>query len=238
MNQEKLKEVIDNEFSKGDCIVAFLDILGFKNLVRKYVNSDRPEDKKIKEDIKSAIDDSFKNLRHGDNSNLKLIRYKIFSDCTCLSAPAYHNKEMESTILCLLMTIIVSYNFHLIRRNIYPRGGVSTGYHYEDKNMIFSEGLINAYDLEKTANYPRTILDKELVQRFKKLWKVQKNTIKDFGTQKKLIMDKKGITFINPFNLVQSMNKFELENIRRQFSTRIEFEKNCKESTMFIIKKY
>jgi len=220
VHSEGLKQHIANEFAKKDCIVAFLDILGFKELVQNSVHSKDPTDTEIIiGNIQSALKDALKNIETGENKDLNLIKYKVFSDCTCLSTPTFHGKDNEASNLCTFITMIKGYTFNLIRKNIYLRGGISAGYHYEDNYMIFSDGLIKAHHLEKKeALYPRTILDEDLVQRFKRLWVDQKDIILDFNVQTRLITDEKGITFINPFNLMQSMDKQTLKDINAQHS--------------------
>ena len=57
-----------------------------------------------------------------------------------------------------------NYFYHFIKYDLYLRGGVSIGFHYEDDNIIFSDGLIKAYYLEsKKSIYPRIILDEDLI---------------------------------------------------------------------------
>jgi hypothetical protein len=224
MNSEELKRFINNEFAQGNCIVAFLDILGFKEHVKKYINPEDTQDMEILEKIKSCLNDSFKIIEQEENKHNKLLRIKIFSDCTCASIPEMLCLPNEASSLCLLITWVVSYNFNLIRRDIYPRGGISFGYHYEDENIIFSDGLIKAHKLEnEIAIYPRTILDEELVHRLKWLWMDQRDTIELFGTNKKIITDEEGIAFINPFNLVQSTDKWTYKNIKKQFKIEKDF---------------
>ena len=46
---------------------------------------------------------------------------------------------------------------------IFVRGALSSGPHYENDHIIFSEGLIKAYDHEKSAIYPRIIVDPGLL---------------------------------------------------------------------------
>lgn len=225
MNSEELKKAIAKEFAKGECIVAFLDILGFEEAVRKYVKSERPQDKEILENMNDALIDALKNVKEGENKDINLVKYKLFSDCVCFSIPPYHGKKSEATMLCLLISRVVNYTFHLIRRNIYTRGAVSVGFHYEDENIIFSEGLIKSHYLEnEKAIYPRTILDEEVVQRIKRLWIDQKETILELGIEKKIITDEEGVTFINPFNLMQSMDKDTLENLKKPSESQKDFE--------------
>lgn len=235
MDPDELKRFIDNEFAKGNCIVAFLDILGFKEHVKKYINPEDTPDMEILEKIKSCLSDSFKIIEQDLNQHNKLLRIKVFSDCTCASIPEMLCMPTEASMLCLLITWVVSYNYNLIRRDIYPRGGISFGFHYEDENMIFSDGLIKAHELEnEKAIYPRTILDEELINRLKWYWMNQRDTIELFGTNKKIIIDEEGIVFINPFNLVQSTNKWTYKNIENQFKN----EKDFKEYLLTIDNNY
>lgn len=225
MNSAELKKVIAKEFDKGDCIVAFLDILGFQEYVKRYFNSDDPEDKKILENINDGLIDGLKNVKESENQEINLVKYKLFSDCVCFSIPTYQGKVGEVAMLSEMVNRVVNYSFHLIRRNIYPRGGIAVGPHYQDENIIFSDGLNKAHYLEdKIAIYPRTILDEELVQRFNRLWIEQKDKILEFGTEKRIVTYKDGITFINPFNLMQSMGKYELKNQKKPSESQKDFE--------------
>jgi hypothetical protein len=41
---------------------------------------------------------------------------------------------------------------------LFLRGGVATRRHFENERMIFSEGLVSAYELETLARWPRTLV--------------------------------------------------------------------------------
>ena len=227
MDPKGLKEYIDIQFEKEDCFVAFLDILGYKNLVEKCLNPTCDQDKKIKGNIRSALKSSLKTIESSGNPFFKPMRYKNFSDCTCYSTPTMYDTPHEATMLCNLILVVNNFTVGLMKVNIYHRGGISFGYHSQDEFMIFSEALIKAHKLEdEIAKFPRTILDEKLVQRFIKLWKRQKKTILDLGIEKKLIVDKEGIVFINPFNIAKSMDKANLEYIRSQCVSEKEY-KEC-----------
>jgi hypothetical protein len=229
LQDEELKDAISKEFDKKRAVVAFLDILGFKDIVRKYVNPKNHEDKKTLEDIKFALNDALKQIREGPYSKYNLVKYKIFSDSTSFSVPEGRGQPYETSMLCMLMTVVKGYNFQLMLRDKYPRGGIATGFHHEDENMIFSESLIKAYTLEsEKAIYPRTVLDEELVKRLKKMWKYQKNTMKLFGTHKQIITDKKGTTFVNPFNVIYSSSRDQLASIKKSFTNEKDFVKEVR----------
>lgn len=227
MYSQELKSHITKEFDKEKGIVAYLDILGFEGHVKRYINPKHPQDKDIINNITSAMDTALKHVRQNENKALNLVRYKIFSDCTSLSVADFQGTEGEATMLCLLTTIVKSYNFHLIDKNIYLRGGIAVGFHHEDDNMIFSQALIKAYYLEKKkATHPRVILDEELVKRFERLWIDEKQTLLAFGLEKLFITDEEGVTFINPFNPSQTLLKDSLVDLKKQmqFKTKKKFQ--------------
>ena len=118
--------------------------------------------------------------------------------------------DSEAALLGMFVILVKNFYFYFVRKNLYLRGGVSIGFHYEDENIIFSDGLIKAYYLEsKKSIYPRIILDSELVKRIKRLWNNQKNVILDFGIEKLILIDWEGTAFINPFSPTQSMGNIK-----------------------------
>jgi hypothetical protein len=229
MGRGEIKEFIDKEYEENNCLVAYLDILGFREHLERYINPKQAADAQILEKIEAGLDDAFKSIKTGINEYFDLIRYRNFSDCSCISAPEFCNTLPEASALSLFLTFLNSYNFHLIRRNIYLRGGVSSGFHHEEENLIFSEGLIKAFDLEsKKAVYPRIIIDKELVKRLKRLWKTDKKVLLDFGIDKKILTDWNGTAFINPFNAMKSVARFTLDKEKEEFKSKTAFEKEMR----------
>lgn len=135
--------------------VAYLDVLGFKDLVFS----------KLKKD-KNTIEIYF-GLIESVTSKLKKIKRKqklgsiVISDSVILSVP--HGINLRENIhnlrqLCLAVGII---QLALARRNIWLRGGITSGnaYFNPDENAIVGPAYINAYLLEGKAIYPRVILD-------------------------------------------------------------------------------
>lgn len=131
-------------------IVAFVDVLGFSNLVYSATTE------KISKYF-SFVEGDFKDAvaKHG-------FRFLIISDSVVLSAP--DTKESLKT------TIKVLYRLQqklLEEEGILVRGGLSWGQlHMSDtNNVIVGPGLINAYRLEASAKYPRIIVDRSLIPR-------------------------------------------------------------------------
>lgn len=203
-----------NIMDKKIHLVAYLDILGFKNHVKNYFNNEIEPPEQILDIIKKAFKEApnlpyFKPFKEIGME----IQYKQFSDCTCLAVPQIFDKYSEANALILsgFIHLLEDFYFHMLTYKIVLRGGVSIGYHYEDENIIFSEGLINAYQLELEAVYPRIVIDEELVKIFKKQWEEQRDALSRFGIEKILVSDWEGSVFINPFKKAQSNEKLILK---------------------------
>jgi len=238
MWSKELKEAIDKGFEDNYCFVAFVDILGFREHVKKFINPKQEADEQILENIKSALEDALKLTKTDENRELKLIRYKVFSDCACISVPDFYSHFNDASTLCLFLVFLNGYSFQLMRRDIYLRGGLSLGFHHEEENIIFSDGLIKAYDLESKAIYPRIVIDEEVVERIKRLWINNKEVLLDFGIEKKIITDGDGITFINPFSIMKSMGRMTLEPLRKEFKNRGKSKKDFKAYTQKLDESY
>lgn len=81
---------------------------------------------------------------------------RMFSDCVCISTPA-RIENFDAFFQCLALV-----QANLFREAILLRGGIAIGNHYSDDLLIFSEGLVRAYEIESTkARFPRIIVPQE-----------------------------------------------------------------------------
>lgn len=128
--------------------VAFLDVLGFKELVYG---------KKIAEleTYFDTINETLLLLRN-DKKNIQSL---LVSDSTILVSP--DSTQDFKTLLRAVQTIQAK----LALKNIWIRGAISFGevYFDETSNIIVGKGLVNAYLLEKEARFPRVIVDTTIV---------------------------------------------------------------------------
>ncbi len=133
-----------------DRIVAFIDVLGFSNIVysdntdslHKYFN---------------FVLTSFKRAAHKHSFD-----YYLISDSIVVSAKDTQvNLKAMTKMLCILQS-------HLFTHGILVRGAISYGQLYQNKtnNILVGSGLINAFNLEKKAIYPRIILDRRFVKKY------------------------------------------------------------------------
>ena len=128
-------------------LVAFIDILGFKAAVLKGGSSDRIEAiRKLDAGLQHVL--KCLGIEGGDWYSARL-----FSDCICISA------DNSGSNLYYMLYELSFLQYYLACEHILVRGGLSFGPHFENERMIFSEGLIQAYELEQKANHPRILVD-------------------------------------------------------------------------------
>ncbi len=144
-----------------DCYVAFMDILGFKDIIFKktkdyIIDIFKEIDAKV---IRTSI------FQRKEGMEIPLIpqnclHKKIMSDSIVL----FISKEHSNSLLVLLLACTVFQSEMLsLCDPVLLRGGISEGYMYNCGDVLFGEGLTNAYLLEsKYAKYPRIIIPKSV----------------------------------------------------------------------------
>lgn len=152
------------------CYVAFIDILGFKEMVSKEI------DKVIlaQRQIKGFALERFNNVngyRCFDDSDLDeeekeeefenyIPKVTMFSDSIVISA-----KE-RNVLLGDFIDFISDLQYFFLLEGITLRGGIEVGQLYHDEFMVFGEGLVSAYLLEsEKAKYPRILVGKTAIKR-------------------------------------------------------------------------
>ncbi|AWM12571.1 hypothetical protein DI487_00910 [Flavobacterium sediminis] len=133
--------------------VAFLDILGYSNMVKSDLEGPSGEEKYFQK----LLD------LHKETNSLKYEKLEFtliqFSDSIIISAPFDHSSFHSFSKL------IAEYQLKLLLRGILIRGGVTYGKHYYKDDFLFSSGLIDAYGIEsKLARYPRIIISNDLFE--------------------------------------------------------------------------
>ncbi len=121
--------------------VAYLDILGFKDLVKSKEHKDR---KKIYEYFK-LIEEITSDLKKIESQ--KDIGAIIISDSVTLSVPFGAEKDENIYKLRKLCIAIQKIQFKLAEKTIWLRGAISSGEAYFDskKNQIVGPAYINAF---------------------------------------------------------------------------------------------
>lgn len=126
--------------------VAYLDVLGFKELV---IAKSEKLDSYYSTIIESLKGISFNNIDH-----------ILISDSIILSC----ENKMEDLISLLEVIQLIQTNCALL--GIWIRGAISIGdiYINKEEKIVVGNGLIKAYLLESQAKYPRVIIDPKIIK--------------------------------------------------------------------------
>lgn len=148
-------------------IIAFLDILGFKNLINTK------EFDKIKEMFQLIISNKEAGiaLYRANGGDVSLERYNevleatkihLMSDSIIVAAP-YKSKEALAVVIdicCCIQESLYEFEFP-----VFLRGAIARGVFFLDNNVIFGKGLVDAYIAQENyAVYPRIILSQDIVE--------------------------------------------------------------------------
>lgn len=202
-------------------IIAFVDILGFSKMIEDYDNGNV----QILENLIYAMNNAGNFIKSVPQNNgeflfnfKECIEAKLFSDCLCVSVPLeFSNKYNSYNIndqFWFFYQYLSGYQILLLEKGIFTRGAITIGSYYSDENIIFSGGLVEAYNLEsKVANYPRIILSKKLIETLKNSG-LQNNW--DYSTI--LNTDSTNEVFINPFNYILSTSQLADKAVEEMIS--------------------
>lgn len=192
-NQKEIYSIVWVSFMRGkymdkkykDCIVVFLDILGFKNTI---TNSKTEESVKKIFDILTYIEawntsdglnkfieeKDFRSESFLENKSVNFneiqqeIQISYFSDSLAISLP-YDESNLE-TRLFLITRTLAYFITKVSSMNFFIRGGISIGKMYHNKNIFFGPAFLEANRLEsEVAIYPRVIFSTDLVDVVKQI---------------------------------------------------------------------
>lgn len=142
-----------------ECYIAFIDILGFKSLIR---------DKKCSELIR--IYESIKAMRYVKEIDLpslpeQNIHIKVMSDSVCIFIPSDLKGSLQQLVFMCL-----DFQSRMFEMNppVLLRGAIVKGLIYSKDDVIFGSGFVDAYLMEENnANVPRIIINKSIIDDYK-----------------------------------------------------------------------
>lgn len=151
--------MVDVQYTKY--YVAFLDILGFKNLV----NGPEATCQSILS-IYQGFDVMQKTYFGNDYGEAQDVKMKVMSDSICLYIEADKPNALWSLIS---FCTVFQYDLLTIPQHIFVRGGIALGDMFVENDIVFGPALTQAYLLEeKNAKVPRIIILKETLEYGKK----------------------------------------------------------------------
>lgn len=156
-------------------VVSFLDILGYKEIIK---DSERVDELFVA--VLSAINTTYKDVEgfvqkdqdnrdaRGRDSIIQTLKYRAFSDNIVVSCELYpepkdrfeywENAVAIGTVLMIQADIQAEL---LIRHGFLSRGGTTIGDYYVDDEFVFGKALVDAFELEQNAIYPRILVDEK-----------------------------------------------------------------------------
>ena len=140
--------------------IAFLDVLGFQNLVFSKKAGDKKKIEEYFENIKHVVS-MLEGIKH--KQRLKSI---IISDSVILSIPFGDNGNGRIHNLRHLCVAIAKIQYALAKNNIWLRGAISSGdsYFNHDENLVVGPAYVSAYLLERDlSTFPRVIIDNKII---------------------------------------------------------------------------
>lgn len=140
--------------------VAFIDVLGFKDLISRSLGENPSV---TVDEIRSLLDvpepvgeEQIVLGRIGDISDSGH-RLTAFSDSVVITTD-----DSEQGLMHLLHHI-TKIGFRLARLGVLYRGGIVYGPAYHDEQHVFGPAVIEAYELEQKAKFPRVVLSTPVV---------------------------------------------------------------------------
>jgi len=145
-----------------DHIVAFIDLLGFRDQVLSMPPKEAGRQIQKLEFLFSSVVGAHKPTA-GDQHGIEV---RFFSDCFCLALPL-DKSDLESYLdgLFWFLVHIVHIQGEFIGNGQVLRGGIAVGLHYSSESLIFSPAQIRAYEVEsKSATYPMVMLHDSVLE--------------------------------------------------------------------------
>jgi len=131
--------------------VAFMDILGFKNIVVDSATTVKKAESLIS--VMEEIADRHDVYQTHDPDDF---RAQSFSDCIVMSENA------SPAGLCHLLGVVAHASLTLLEDGIFVRGGFAKGLLYHSPKVVLGPALVKAYSMESSiARVPRVLIDAE-----------------------------------------------------------------------------
>ena len=160
---------IDDRTGYERCYVAFIDILGFSELVDRSERDPEVFDHLLRVLARTSAEHTYRGpiiLGASDpyrrSLQLRNLRASAFSDSIVISASADRGSGMlrffhKVSEVCLA----------LIRMGVLTRGGIAVGNIFQNESVVFGPAMIEAYVLEsRVARVPRIVVSPEFVEHF------------------------------------------------------------------------
>ncbi len=144
-----------NVLKTEDYIVAFIDVLGAKHMIKHDMDGSLNIIHEVYEKSLELYKGLFEQRVHFD--------FTIFSDNIVVARKVNNEKVFNTAFKAVqMMAAIIQGNFMF--RGVLTRGGIAYGKFFKDNIMIWGDALVKSYSLEESvAIFPRIVIEPELV---------------------------------------------------------------------------
>lgn len=141
-------------------VVAYLDLLGSTERIEG--DGDDRSLNAVK-DIYDNLDSAFESLHINNNDFAKGdCHFRIFSDNIIIAKKVRCPNTDESTVITDLKEVFAlasHFQYYALAKYNWPlRGGITLGDFYIDNMFVWGRALIESYNIESKASYPRIVL--------------------------------------------------------------------------------
>jgi|LULL01.1.fsa_nt_gb hypothetical protein len=140
--QDKDYQIPEEKLVYHKSFFAFIDILGFKNLLIEH-----------KDKAPSIIFNIIKDAYLFHKSSYESIKLKILSDSILVWSDTDHQISFWN-----LINVVELLRGSFLKKGLLIRGGIAHGDNFIHNDIIVSPALSEAYQLEQIANYPRILI--------------------------------------------------------------------------------
>jgi hypothetical protein len=150
-------------------IVAFIDLLGFRQLVESMtVRQAKEEVARLEQQLEHVVEPY--RGPDGAKDETLAIQVNYFSDCMCLALPlrSASLKEYIDKIFWFVLHVLHVQGEFVFKKRLL-RGGIVVDRHYASGRLIFSRAQVKAYDVEHTQAFdPHVVIDESVFRSIKR----------------------------------------------------------------------
>jgi len=191
-------------------IIAFVDILGFRELVRNAKKAGKSQE--VFTDFHQVLSTWFNRIEDMKKDTFKMpfvggkkdnYTIRIFTDCIAIGCPIkkdgykYNFIEGCNEFFDILSTLYI-FQLEMINLGYFVRGAIAVDELYMDDIIIYGNGISEAYETEsKHAKFPRIILTESAKNLFQEIDKAFSNKKIENYLTSYLYKDSDGLLFLN-----------------------------------------
>lgn len=156
----------ESNVKQGRYYVGYMDILGYKDFFKNHKSDTENFLITINEAFSKAIEDIklYENNINSIDPEFKP-EIRIFSD-NILIALKCRKKNVDNYIPYMRLVKLMEHIqlLFITKYELVLRGSIAKGLFYIDEKMVFGEALIQAYEMEQKAVFPKIILERDEVE--------------------------------------------------------------------------